>query len=209
MSNRTKIGIILLLSVLLIINISIVMAEEKEDALSSTNMVAETISKVSIEVKKQVISPVTELGVKVQESLEEPEIIEEIEDVLEEEVLEEPQIFFGEAELVYEEVPAVSFENDYQSYAYSFFSSYGWSDYDFECLVNLWNRESRWDPLAHNSSSGAHGIPQSLPASKMASHGDDYWDNGYTQIRWGLDYIAGRYGTPANAWYHSECHGWY
>lgn len=98
---------------------------------------------------------------------------------------------------------------DYQSYAYSLFSNYGWSSYDFDCLVALWNRESRWNPLAHNSSSGAHGIPQALPASKMASHGADYWDNGYTQIRWGLDYIAKRYGSPANAWAHSQSYGWY
>lgn len=98
---------------------------------------------------------------------------------------------------------------DYQNYAYSLFSNYGWSSYDFECLVALWNRESKWNPLAHNNSSGAHGIPQSLPASKMASHGADYWDNGYTQIRWGLDYISGRYGSPTNAWAHSQNYGWY
>ena len=98
---------------------------------------------------------------------------------------------------------------DYQNYAYSLFSSYGWSSYDFDCLVALWNRESKWNPLAHNSRSGAHGIPQALPASKMASHGSDYWDNPYTQIRWGLDYIRGRYGSPANAWAHSQSHGWY
>ena len=98
---------------------------------------------------------------------------------------------------------------DYQMYAYSFFSSYGWSEYDFQCLIWLWQRESNWNPYAHNPYSGAHGIPQSLPASKMASHGSDYWDNGYTQIRWGLDYIAGRYGSPSNAWAHSENNGWY
>lgn len=97
----------------------------------------------------------------------------------------------------------------YQAYAYSLFSNYGWSEYDFSCLVWLWNRESRWNPHAHNPSSGAHGIPQSLPASKMATHGDDYWDNPYTQIRWGLDYISGRYGSPTNAWAHSQSYGWY
>ena len=76
-------------------------------------------------------------------------------------------------------------------------------------MIELWRRESQWSPSAHNSSSGAHGIPQSLPASKMASHGDDYWDNPYTQIRWGLDYIVGRYGSPSSALGHSNSYGWY
>ena len=97
-----------------------------------------------------------------------------------------------------------------QSYANNLvINTYGWSEYDFDCLVKLWNRESGWNPNAHNKSSGAHGIPQSLPASKMASEGSDYYTNGETQIRWGLKYIAGRYGTPANAWAHSQQTGWY
>ena len=97
-----------------------------------------------------------------------------------------------------------------QSYAHNLvINTYGWSEYDFDCLVKLWNRESGWNPNAHNSSSGAHGIPQSLPASKMASEGSDYYTNGETQIRWGLKYIAGRYGSPANAWAHSQQTGWY
>ena len=100
-------------------------------------------------------------------------------------------------------------KGEYQLYAWSLFPNYGWSEYDLECLIELWRRESQWSPSAHNSSSGAHGIPQSLPASKMASHGDDYWDNPYTQIRWGLDYIAGRYGSPSSALGHSNSCGWY
>lgn len=100
--------------------------------------------------------------------------------------------------------------NEYQQYAHDLcINEYGWSENDFTCLVKLWNRESNWNPNAHNSSSGAHGIPQSLPASKMASEGADYYTNGYTQIRWGLKYIAGRYGTPSAAWVHSESHNWY
>lgn len=98
---------------------------------------------------------------------------------------------------------------NYIWYAWECFSWYGWSAYDLDCLITLWHRESGWSASAHNSSSGAHGIPQSLPAEKMASHGSDYWDNGYTQIRWGLDYIAGRYGNPANALAHSYSVGWY
>lgn len=97
-----------------------------------------------------------------------------------------------------------------QSYAYDLvINSYGWSEEDFRALINLWDRESGWNPNSHNSSSGAHGIPQSLPASKMASEGSDYYTNGETQIRWGLKYIAQRYGSPLNAWSHSQSVGWY
>ena len=100
--------------------------------------------------------------------------------------------------------------SDYQAYAKDLvINTYGWSEYDFECLVKLWNRESGWNPNSHNSSSGAHGIPQSLPASKMASEGTDYYTNGYTQIRWGLKYIKGRYGSPSAAWANSQSKGWY
>ena len=100
-------------------------------------------------------------------------------------------------------------KSELQSYAHSLVISYGWSEYDFECLVNLWNRESGWSPNAVNKRSGACGIPQSLPCNKMASHGSDYRTNGKTQIRWGLDYIKNRYGSPANAWAHSQQTGWY
>ncbi|MBR2674449.1 MAG: hypothetical protein IKE52_03215 [Mogibacterium sp.] len=91
-------------------------------------------------------------------------------------------------------------KGEYQKYALSLFPDYGWSDRELEPLINLWERESHWNPNAHNRSSGAHGIPQSLPASKMASEGSDYYTNGKTQIRWGLKYIAGRYGSPSKAW---------
>jgi len=98
---------------------------------------------------------------------------------------------------------------EYQAYAKAKCQDYGWSEYDFECLVSLWNRESGWNPSAHNASSGAHGIAQALPASKMASCGSDYMTNYKTQINWGLSYIKSRYGTPANAWGHSQLKGWY
>jgi hypothetical protein len=100
--------------------------------------------------------------------------------------------------------------SELQEYAHNLvINEYGWSESDFTYLVKLWNRESNWNPNAHNSSSGAHGIPQSLPASKMASEGDDYYTNGETQIRWGLKYIAGRYGSPSNAWSHFQDKNWY
>lgn len=79
----------------------------------------------------------------------------------------------------------------------------------FGCLEALWQRESGWNPAATNRSSGAYGIPQSLPASKMASAGPDWQTNPMTQVRWGVSYIHGRYGSPCGAWAHSESHGWY
>lgn len=85
----------------------------------------------------------------------------------------------------------------------------GWSGDQWSCLYSLWSKESGWNPNAHNSRSGAHGIPQALPGSKMASHGADWATNPATQIAWGLDYIAGRYGTPCAAWNHSVSRGWY
>lgn len=97
-----------------------------------------------------------------------------------------------------------------QNYAHNLcINTYGWTENDFQCLVKLWNKESGWNPNAHNKSSGAHGIPQSLPASKMASEGADYYTNGETQIRWGLKYIKGRYGSPSNAWAFWQSHNWY
>ena len=99
---------------------------------------------------------------------------------------------------------------EYQAYAKNLcINTYGWTENDFNCLVKLWKRESNWNPNAHNKSSGAHGICQALPASKMASEGSDYMTNYKTQIRWGLKYIKNRYGTPANAWAHSQQKGWY
>ncbi len=98
----------------------------------------------------------------------------------------------------------------YQQYAQEYMlATYGWGDDQFEALIWLWNKESNWNPNAHNSSSGAHGIAQALPASKMASAGADYYTNGETQIRWGLSYIASRYGSPINAWNHSVAKNWY
>ena len=98
---------------------------------------------------------------------------------------------------------------EYQAYAEKRCFDYGWSDADFQALVKLWNKESRWNPYACNSSSGAYGIPQALPASKMATYGTDYRTNYKTQIEWGLSYIKSRYGTPSSAWNHSCRKGWY
>lgn len=104
---------------------------------------------------------------------------------------------------------SVSSSSDPQSIALSMMSGYSWGGDEFTCLVSLWNRESGWDYQAMNASSGAYGIPQALPGSKMASAGADWQTNPATQISWGLSYISGRYGSPCGAWAHSESVGWY
>jgi phage-related minor tail protein len=87
-----------------------------------------------------------------------------------------------------------------QQYAQLYMKSLGFGPSQWPALKALWQAESGWNPLAHNASSGAHGIPQSLPASKMSSEGSDYFTNAATQIRWGLKYIRSRYGSPSAAW---------
>lgn len=87
-------------------------------------------------------------------------------------------------------------------------SKYGWCGQEYSCLVTLWNRESGWRVTAHNPS-GAHGIPQALPGSKMSSAGPDWKRNPSTQISWGLKYIKGRYNTPCNALGFWNTHRWY
>lgn len=101
-------------------------------------------------------------------------------------------------------------KSELQAYAHDLvINSYGWTEEDFSALVNLWNKESGWNPNATNKKSKAHGIPQALPASKMASEGADYYTNGKTQIRWGLKYIKSRYKTPTKAWEHFQNKHWY
>ncbi|AEG45225.1 uncharacterized protein YabE (DUF348 family) [Isoptericola variabilis J7] len=85
----------------------------------------------------------------------------------------------------------------------------GWTGSQWTCLEALWTKESGWNHLAKNPSSGAYGIPQALPGSKMGTAGSDWATNPATQIEWGLGYIAGRYGTPCGAWSHSQANNWY
>ncbi len=93
--------------------------------------------------------------------------------------------------------------------AASMLGSYGWGQGQMGCLTSLWNKESGWNVYATNPSSGAYGIPQSLPGSKMASAGADWRTNPATQIKWGLGYIKSTYGSPCAAWGHSQATGWY
>lgn len=98
---------------------------------------------------------------------------------------------------------------DPRSIARSMVAARGWGSGQFDCLDSLWQKESNWNPHAENPSSGAYGIPQALPGSKMGTVASDWRTNASTQITWGLNYIAGRYGTPCAAWSHSQAVNWY
>ncbi|WP_433828945.1 lytic transglycosylase domain-containing protein [Actinoplanes sp. CA-015351] len=80
---------------------------------------------------------------------------------------------------------------------------------EFPCLNQLWNKESGWNYKAENRSSGAYGIPQALPGSKMSSVAADWKNNPATQIKWGLGYIKGRYQSPCGAWTYFQNNGHY
>jgi len=101
-----------------------------------------------------------------------------------------------------------------QAIALGMLSSFGFgadssSNPRYGCLVNLWNRESGWNYQAENPYSGAYGIPQALPGSKMSSAGADWQTNPATQIKWGLGYIQSIYGTPCGAWNFELANGYY
>jgi len=96
-----------------------------------------------------------------------------------------------------------------KAYAFDYLAKRGWGMDQYSCLVTLWTKESNWRHLAMNPSSGAYGIPQALPGSKMASEGPDWMTNPETQIRWGVKYIAARYKTPCGAWAFFTEKNWY
>lgn len=96
-----------------------------------------------------------------------------------------------------------------QRIAWDMMSSFGWNPNTyFSCLNNIWTRESGWRYNAENAS-GAYGIPQALPGSKMATAGSDWQTNPATQIKWGLGYIKAIYGDPCKAWAFEEANGYY
>jgi hypothetical protein len=96
-----------------------------------------------------------------------------------------------------------------QAIAWDMMPSFGFSPQSqFSCLNNIWTRESDWLYNAENAS-GAYGIPQALPGSKMASAGPDWMTDPTTQIKWGLGYIQSVYGTPCNAWAFWQVHDYY
>jgi hypothetical protein len=90
-------------------------------------------------------------------------------------------------------------QQDPKSAARVLMPDYGFGEGQWPCLERLWIGESGWNYKAENASSGAYGIPQSLPGSKMATVASDWRTNPVTQIKWGLDYIKRSYGTPCNA----------
>jgi hypothetical protein len=86
----------------------------------------------------------------------------------------------------------------------------GWDRTQRHCLNELWTRESNWrDDVWNTQGSGAYGIPQARPASKMASAGPDYMTDPATQVRWGIRYIRAAYGSPCNAWVQETASGGY
>ena len=101
--------------------------------------------------------------------------------------------------------------NSNETLANKMAAAYGWTGGQATCLDELWTHESGFSATADNTSSGAYGIPQALPADKMASAGADWQTNPATQVKWGLSYIAGRYGTPCGAWNFEMSHSpnWY
>jgi hypothetical protein len=93
--------------------------------------------------------------------------------------------------------------------AQAMLASFGWAPSQFSCLDPLWEHESDWSVTAANPGSGAFGIPQALPGSRMASAGPDWQTSAATQIKWGLQYIKGTYGSPCAAWANEQATGWY
>lgn len=108
-------------------------------------------------------------------------------------------------------LPTPATPTESQAIGHEMMLAAGYAEDQWPCLYNLWMRESGWRVTAGNPSSGAYGIPQSLPASKMAVYGADYMTNARTQIAWGLNYIKGRYSTPCGAWnaFNSRSPHWY
>ena len=121
-------------------------------------------------------------------------------------VVEEPKT---QVEVVGAKAPTPANPTEAQALGKQMMLDVGYAESEWSCLYNLWMRESGWRTTAGNASSGAYGIPQSLPASKMAAYGSDYLTNPRTQISWGLSYIKGRYGTPCGAWSSFQAQGWY
>ncbi|MET0980418.1 MAG: G5 domain-containing protein, partial [Candidatus Saccharimonadales bacterium] len=114
-----------------------------------------------------------------------------------------------QVEVVGAKLPTPTNPTEAQALGHQMMLDYGFGEDQWPCLYNLWMRESGWRTTAGNPSSGAYGIPQSLPASKMGSVAPDYLTNAATQITWGLGYVKGRYGTPCGAWSSFQAKGWY
>ena len=121
-------------------------------------------------------------------------------------IIEQPK---KQVEIIGAKLPTPTNPTEAQTIGKEMMLAAGFGEDQWGCLYNLWMRESGWRTTAGNVSSGAYGIPQSLPASKMAAFGGDYLTNPRTQIAWGLSYIKGRYGTPCGGWSAFQAKGWY
>ena len=98
---------------------------------------------------------------------------------------------------------------DPRTIAKALLPQFGFGADQFSCLDSIYNNESGWNVHADNPTSSAYGIPQALPGAKMASAGPNWQNDAATQIKWGLGYIKGRYGSPCSAWGFKQAHGWY
>jgi len=114
-----------------------------------------------------------------------------------------------QVEVIGTKLPTPTNPTENQAVGHEMMLAAGYGEDQWPCLYNLWMRESGWKTTAGNVSSGAYGIPQALPASKMAAFGSDYLSNARTQIAWGLSYIKGRYSTPCGAWDSFLQKNWY
>ena len=114
-----------------------------------------------------------------------------------------------EAAAIYVANAATPETGSIKEFAYSLVNKNNWGRDQYSCLVALWERESNWRWDAMNKSSGAYGIPQSLPGRKMAEMGADWATNPETQVRWGISYIKSRYGAPCGAMAHANKFNWY
>lgn len=114
-----------------------------------------------------------------------------------------------QVEVIGAKLPTPTNPTEAQALGHQMMLAYGYGEAEWPCLYNLWMRESGWRTTAGNPSSGAYGIPQALPASKMASVGPNYLTDAATQITWGLGYVKGRYSTPCGAWSSFQAKGWY
>lgn len=106
----------------------------------------------------------------------------------------------NQIEIIGAKLPTPTNPTENQALGHIMMLNAGYGEEQWACLYNLWTRESGWRTTAGNTSSGAYGIPQALPATKMATFGADYLTSAQTQIAWGLNYIQGRYSTPCGAW---------
>ncbi|MDB5179371.1 MAG: hypothetical protein JWN12_3 [Candidatus Saccharibacteria bacterium] len=114
-----------------------------------------------------------------------------------------------QVEIIGAKLPTPTNPTDNQALGHIMMLNAGYGEDQWSCLYTLWMHESGWKTTSGNLSSGAYGIPQALPATKMASYGADYLTSSQTQISWGLDYIKGRYGSPCSAWSAWQNKGWY